>query len=82
MTDPDPRPEWTADDNAAQGRAILAADRYRERFGEPAPVWEFMGHPRELERALNEAIEAGKPVTAAQLYERFGLTPPPPGALL
>jgi hypothetical protein len=77
-----PDERWLADLNAAQERALEAADRYRARFGEPAPTWEFMGYPRELEAALNEDIERGEQVTAAQLYERFGLTPPPPGALL
>ena len=41
-----------------------------------------MGYPRELERALNEAIESGVPVTEEQLYELLGLDPPPVGALL
>ena len=59
-----------------------AADRYRDRFGEPFGTWAFMGYPRELERALNEAIESGVPVTEEQLYERLGLDPPPAGALL
>jgi hypothetical protein len=69
-------------DGGDDWRAVQAADRYRERFGESPPFWEFQGRPRELERELLAAIERGEKVTAAQLYERFGITPPPPGVLI
>ena len=64
------------------GAMFRAADAYRRRFGEPAPTWEFMGHPAALARELCAAIRRGEPVTAAELYRRLGMTPPPPGAIL
>jgi hypothetical protein len=76
------RPEWTDEDNAALTRAILAADCYRDKFGEPFGVWGFENHARALERALNEAIEAGTPLSEDAFRDRLGIPAPDPRALL
>ena len=65
------RPAPPAEDYEAM---YAAADRYRTRFGEAAPVYQFMGHPRELAAAMAR----GEPVTDVELYRRLGMTPPPP----
>jgi hypothetical protein len=69
-------------ENAAREDALRAADAYRRRFGQAVGTWEFLGHPRELRAALDEAVRTGEPVTAADLYRRLGVAPPPPGAIL
>ncbi len=67
---------------ASREAMFRAADAYRRRFGEAPPTWEFMGRPAELARELRAAIRRGEPVTAAELYRRLGMTPPPPEAIL
>ena len=76
------RPRAPDEENAAREAMLAAADRYRERFGEPFGTWGFMDRAREVARELDAAVEAGRRVTEAQVRERLGMTPPPPGAVL
>ena len=67
---------------ASREAMFRAADAYRRRFGEAPPTREFMGRPAELARELRAAIRRGEPVTAAELYRRLGMAPPPTDAIL
>lgn len=67
---------------ASREAMFRAADAYRRRFGEAPPTWRFMGRPAELAHELRAAVRRGEPVTEAELYERLGIEPPPPGAEL
>jgi hypothetical protein len=53
-----------------------AADRYRARFGEAPPIYEFMGWPAAVTRELAAAVARGEPLTSAEMYRRIGVTPP------
>jgi hypothetical protein len=68
--------------NAARERALEAADAYRRRFGTAFGVRAFLGHPKALERELRAAVRRNEPVTAAELRQRLGMAPLPPGAIL
>lgn len=59
-----------------------AADRYRVRFGMTPPAFEFMGWERELVSELDAAVERGKPLTSAELYQRLGIAGLPPDVVL
>ncbi len=62
----------TAEEHARQKRRLEAAMcAYRRRFGADAPVSSYLGHPR-LADMLMEAVEGGKPLTAAAVAKWLG----------
>ncbi len=67
---------------ASREAMFRAAEAYRRSFGEGPPIWRFMGRPAELARELRAAVRRGEPVTEAELRERLGVAPPPPGVEL
>ena len=68
--------------SASREATFRAAEAYRRRFGEAPPTRRFMARPAELARELQAAVRGGEPVTEAELRERLGVAPPPPGAEL
>jgi len=57
----------------------MAEEAYRLRFGEFAPVWGFLAHPR-LADELLAAVKRGEKLTADMLGVRLKVPPSPPGA--
>jgi hypothetical protein len=64
------------------GAMFAAADRYRDHFDEAPPVWQFGHRPAALARELLAAVARGEALTAADLYRRLGIEPPPNDAEL
>ena len=56
-----------------------AEEAYRLRFGEFAPVWGFLAHPR-LADELLAAVKRGEKLTADMLGVRLKVPPSRPGA--
>ena len=60
--------------------ALAAAEEaYRAKFGEYAPIWGFLAHPR-LADELLAAVKRGEKLTADMLGGRLKVPPSPPGA--
>jgi hypothetical protein len=58
-----------------------AEDAYRAKFGEFAPVWGFMAHPR-LADELLAAAKRGEKLTADTLRARLSAPPSPPSVTI